>query len=133
MKARIIFNTLFVIFLLFFISCDPARILVIKAAKKNNASVMIYGNGSIIPQQNANEKILIQIPSKDNEYETTYFYGLGAWGDSTSILHLTNNIDSIIIVNNTNKKILKNKQEIHSFLLKSRHGFAKSILSIEAK
>ncbi len=118
------------------ISCDPARILVVKAADKPNVSVTIYSNKNILPYSNDSiDKIIIKIPETDTsiKHDTTFFYGLGGWGNDSLMPNFSQNIDSIIIVNSKEKVMLDNQTDINTYLLKNRHGFAKRILTIEAK
>lgn len=119
------------------ISCDPVRMLVVKAADKPNVSVTIYSNKNILSFSNdsIDNKIIIQIPETDSSIkrDTTLFYGLGGWGNDSLMYNFSQNIDSIIIVNSSETVILNNQNEINAYLLENRHGFAKSILTIEAK
>jgi hypothetical protein len=118
-------------------SCDPARVLIIKASGKPNVSVTVYGNKNLLPRtyNSDNEKITIKIPSDDTstKRDTFFYYGLGGWGNSDLMPEFSKHIDSIIIVNRYGKLILDNQSEINGYLLKQRHGFSKRILTIEAK
>ncbi len=124
--ATIIFN-----------SCDPARIMQVRTIDKPNYSVTIYANNNILPFQKdkPNEKIVLQFPSNNlpTKRDTTFYYGLGGWHDKTRMPEFAKNFDSIIIIRNGQKQSLTDQVEITKFLLKQRHGFAKRILTIEAK
>lgn len=121
----------------FFYSCDPARIMQIRTVDRPNYSVTIYANNNILPFQKdkQNEKIILQFPSNNlpPKKDTTFFYGLGGWHDKTRMPEFAKNFDSIIIIRNGQKQSLTDQVEITKYLLKQRHGFAKRILTIEAK
>ena len=125
--------TLFTFTILFLTSCDPAKLLVIKADGKNNSSVTVYTNKKIIPfgDKDDESKMIIQVPFNDTTNKT-FNYGLGTWPND-AIVALTANIDSIIIRNSTDKFVLLNKSDIQGYLKKHRSGYAGSILTIEAK
>ena len=122
-------------------SCDPARILVVKASKKPGVSVAIYANENILPrsypysEDSIPEKIVVRIPTTDSipRRKTVFGYGLGTWGDSALMPGFSKDIDSIIIINIENKLTLNHQAEINDYLLEHRHGFAKRILTIKAK
>ena len=118
-------------------SCDPARILQIRTSNKPNYSVAIYANRNILPFENdrQNEKFILKIPTNDAipKTDTTFHYGIGGWPDKDKMREFSKNIDSIIIIRNGVKLSLKNQNDITEYLLKQRHGFGKSILTIEAK
>lgn len=122
-------------------SCDPARIMVVKTSEKSNYSVTVYANEKIFPrsypyhQDSIEKKIIIHVPTTDTipQREKIFFYGLGGWSDSYLMPDFSKNIDSIIIVNGKGKMTLNSQSSINDFLLKHRHGFAKRILTIEAK
>lgn len=118
-------------------SCDPARILIVKAGENPNVSVSVYANKNILPhpQGNLNQKIVIQVPAtpSSTKRDTTILYGLGGWGDDSLMPEYAKNIDSIVLVNSNGTVVLNDQTEINAYLLKSRHGFAKRILTIEAK
>lgn len=114
-----------------FQSCDPGRILQIKTVNKPNYSVTIYANGNILPasKERQNEKLVLHFPTK---MDTAFYYGIGTWHDD-KMPEFAKNFDSIIIIRNGVKQNLTSQEDIVKFLLKQRHGFAKSILTIEAK
>jgi hypothetical protein len=122
-------------------SCDPARILVVRTADKPNHSVTIYANENILPgsylyrQDSIAKKVIINVPTIDTivQREKMLFYGLGSWGDDSLMPNFSKNIDSIVIVNSNGRLKLDKQTEINEYLLKHRHGFAKRILTIEAK
>jgi hypothetical protein len=118
-------------------SCDPARIMQIRTVDKPNYSVTIYANNNILPFQNdkQNEKLVLQFPSSNlpTKTDTTFYYGLGGWHDKKSMPEFAKNFDSIIIIRNGQKQSLTDQGEITKYLLKQRHGFAKRILTIEAR
>ena len=134
-----IFITLLGLFLLQ--SCDPARILVVKTSDKINYSVTVYANENILPrsypyhQDSIAKKIVIHVPTADTipQREKMFLYGIGGWSDSYLMTGFSKNIDSIMIVNSKGKLTLNSQSSINGFLLKHRHGFAKHILTIEAK
>ncbi len=117
-------------------SCDPARILVVKAAKNPDVSVTVYGNNKILPgpHEKENEKIVIKIPTTGTRVtrDTVFYYGLGGWPKGKFMTEFAKNIDSIIIINSNGKIVLDNLSDITNYLSKHRHGFAKRILTIEA-
>jgi len=127
------------LFLLF--SCDPARVLVVKVADKENYSVTIYSNENILPDSysyqddSVAKKIIIQVPTADTipEYTKMFFYGFGGWSDSSLMPDFTKNIDSIIIVNGKGIVTLNTQYSINEYLIKNRSGFAKRRITIEAK
>lgn len=118
-------------------SCDPARILVIKASNKPNTSVAFYANTNILPYANdsVSEKIIIKIPevATSTYSDTTFCYGLGGWGDESVISSFSQSIDSIVVINNSKIVVIDNQADINSYLLKNRRGYAKRKLVIEAK
>ena len=125
--------SLFIFAVLILVSCDPAKIVVIKASNKNNTSVMIFGNGRMLPFANRadSNKIVIQVPLNDTT-KRTLKYGLGDWYEG-AITDLAKNIDSIIISNAQGRSVLNNRTDIETYLKKHRGGYAKNILRIEAK
>ncbi|MBL0358411.1 MAG: hypothetical protein IPP72_16815 [Chitinophagaceae bacterium] len=122
--------------ILFLVSCDPAKILVIKAANKENVSVVVFTSTKIIPQSNSDSstKLTIQVPPIDvsNTYQKSFDYGIGNWPDK-EILDLVANIDSIVINNSFDTMRLTNKEQMGKYLKKHRSGYAGSVLTIEAK
>jgi hypothetical protein len=122
-------------------SCDPARVLIVKVADKENYSVTIYANENILPrsypyhQDSVAKKIIIHVPTTDtiSESEKMFLYGLGGWSDSYLMPDFSQNIDSIIIVNGKGTITLNTLTSINEYLLKNRSGFAKRKLTIEAK
>ena len=118
---------------LFLASCDPAKLLIIKADDKSNTSVAVYTNKKVIPFGNNGDssKFVIQVPYNDTTGKT-FNYGIGNWPDD-AINKLTTNIDSIVINNTSNKVVLISKTDIVSYLKQHRSGYAGSILTIEAK
>lgn len=116
-------------------SCDPARILVLKASKNPDVSVTVYGNNKILPgpHEKENEKIVIKIPATGTSAtrDTVFYYGFGGWPKSKFMTEFSKNIDSIIIINSNSKIVLDNLPDITNYLSKHRHGFAKRILTIE--
>lgn len=125
---------IFLIITMAFTSCDPMRILVIKS--KQNTSVTIYANQAMTNQTTvSNQKTIIRIPSLESpsKTDTTFYFALGGWGNSDLIKNLSKKIDSIIIIDNHEKILLKNQSEINAYLMKRRGGYAKRKLIIEAK
>ena len=125
--------TLLILTTIFFVSCDPAKLLVIRAENKNTSSVTVYTNNKIVPFGNKddNTKFTIQVPFNDTTSKS-FNYGIGNWSND-AIKDLSTNIDSIIITNSADKLVLVNKSEIENYLKKHRSGYAGSILTIEAK
>ena len=123
--------------ILFFYSCDPARIMQIRTVDKPNYSVTIYANNNILPFQNdkQTEKLVLQFPSNSlpTKRDTTFRYGIGGWHDKKRMPEFAKHFDSIIIIRNGQKQSLTDQEEITKYLLNQRHGFGKSILTIEAK
>lgn len=120
-----------------FYSCDPARIMQIRTVDKPNYSVTIYANNNILPFQKdkLDEKLILQFPSDNlqTKRDTTFYYGFGGWHDKRRMPEFAKNFDSIVIIRNGQKQSLTDQGEITKFLLEQRHGFAKRILTIEAK
>src|SRR5437764_4953445 len=83
-------------------SCDPIKVLVIKATDKENVSVTLYGNQKAISGDNKNKdnKIIIHVPYVDStiKYQQVFAYGIGAW-PKPDIEEFTANVDSIVINN----------------------------------
>ena len=123
----------FLIIALLLTSCDPAKLLLIKADTKNNTSVTVYTNNKILPFGNKQDstKMIIQVPFKDTTSKT-FNYGIGNWPND-AINELTKNIDSIIIRNRFDILVLINKPDIETYLKKHRGGYAGSVLTISAK
>lgn len=126
--------------LMLFQACDPARVLIIKAANKPNISVTVYANKNILPLQfpyhpdSAAQKITIQVPADTvPKREKLFLYGIGGWGNDQLLSDFSKNIDSIILITNKGKTALTTQASIHHYLLKHRSGFAKHVLTIEAK
>lgn len=129
--------TLCLLATLIFCSCDPARIMQIRAVDKPNYSVTVYANNNILPFQKdkQTEKLILQFPSNNSpiKRDTTFRYGIGGWHDKKNMPEFAKNFDSIIIIRNGQKQSLTKQEEITKYLLNQRHGFGKSILTIEAK
>jgi len=68
-KLIILLTSLFGVFL--YASCDPARVLIVKAVNQPNYSVTIYANENILPgfhpyhQDSVAKKIVISVPTID--------------------------------------------------------------------
>jgi len=120
---------------LFFSQCDPAITLIVKSAHKPNLSVTIYANGNILPGYlHPPEKLVLSIPTTEphRKYDTTFRYGLGGWSDD-HVSSFAQNVDSIVFMSSSGKKVLKNQSDIQEYLLKQRHGFGKSVITIKVK
>jgi hypothetical protein len=142
MRKQIFYRQLHLGFILliavsFLESCDPAQMLEIKTADKPNCSVTIYANRNILPYNDGkqNEKLILRIPTIGSKpvTDTTFSYGIGGWPDKNGMQKFSKNIDSIIIISNGIRLGLINQEAITEYLVKHRHGFGKSILTIEAK
>ncbi|WP_153799747.1 hypothetical protein [Foetidibacter luteolus] len=118
---------------LLLVSCDPAKLLVIKADSKSGSSVTVYTNNKIIPFGNKHDstKMIIQVPLNDTTNKI-FNFGIGNWPND-AIIDLAKNIDSIIFRGSTGKQALINKSELEVYLKKHRGGYAGSRLTIEAK
>jgi hypothetical protein len=114
-------------------SCDPAKVLVITAHNKSNASVTVYTNRQIIPSADKDDKtkLVIQVPFNGTTSKT-FNYGMGNW-PLNAISELATNIDSIVIRNTIDRVVFDNKAQIFNYLNKHRSGYAGSVLTIEAK
>lgn len=114
-------------------SCDPAKILVVKADKDKSASVIVYANNRIAPYTDRNDsaKLIIQVPQPDT-MRKTFHYGIGGWSNE-AIAEMANNIDSIVFLHPARKSTLTSKHEITQYLRNGRSGFGGRILTIEAK
>ena len=133
---KILLTTFLLLTIALLTSCDPAAIMVIRAANKPNVSVAVYGNKKMLPHPgNDSQKVVIRIPPLEgkSKQDTIIFYGFGGWVGDKWTPALVNNIDSIIINNSKGKMVLNNRADITNYLLKHRSGFAKRILKIEAK
>jgi hypothetical protein len=125
-----------IIFFGFLAACDPTRTLVIRTADKPNLSVTIFGNKNLLPDnKSATEKVVVKISSDANSErrDTAFRYGLGGWDKKYQIPGLVANIDSIIIKNSSGTLLLKNKEELTSYLLTQRSGQSGCVITIEAK
>lgn len=118
-------------------ACDPAKVLMISSSNKPNTSVSIYANKVLFPRYKANgpDKIKLVIPSPNTpeHRDTMFLYGIGTWYGDEYMANFAKDIDSIIIVNTKNTLVLNTQKDIITYLLKHRHGFAKSRLTIRAK
>lgn len=118
-------------------ACDPAKVLIISASNKPNTSVSIYANKALFHkyQSNGPDKIKLVIPSPNTpeHRDTMFLYGIGTWYGDEFMANFAKDIDSIIIVNTKNTLVLNTQKDIIAYLLKHRHGFAKSRLTIRAK
>ena len=113
-----------------FVSCDPTQTLILQ---KNDvkSSISIYGNQTIFPNNKENQMKYDRIIKIDSTFKLSqiYGYGLGNW-NKEEIVEISKRIDSIVIIKNGVKNILK-KEEINTFLLKSRKGLHNSKLILE--
>ena len=118
--------------LLFFTSCDPAKVLVIRA-KKNNTSIHVYANKKISPFSygDDNAKMIIHVTANDTT-KKEFYYGFGGWSRE-GVFRLASGIDSIIIINRFDTISLKITTDIENYLWKHTSGFARRLLKIEAK
>ena len=118
--------------LLFVTSCDPAKVLIIKA-KKKNTSVHVYANKKISPFSDGgdNAKMIIHVPANDST-KKSFYYGFGGWSKD-GVSRLASAIDSIIIINRFDTLSLKIIPDIEHYLWKHTSGYARSILKIKAK
>ena len=114
-------------------SCDPAKILIIKA-DSNNSSVTIFGNEQFLPfaSPQASRILKITVSSTDTlrDHKIEYNYGMGNWPNS-AISDLVKNIDSIQISTANSTYYLRSKPEIEEYLKKHRGGYAGSRLTIK--
>jgi len=115
-----------------FTSCDPAKVLIIKA-KKNNTSIHVYANKTISPFSDGddNVKMIIHVPANDTT-KKAFYYGLGGWSKD-GVSRLTSDIDSIIIINRFDTISLKITADIENYLWKHTSGVARHVLKIKAK
>ncbi len=122
----------FILFMsaILFVSCDPTQTLILQ---KNDvkSSISIYGNQTIFPNNKENQMKYDRIIKIDSTFKLSqiYGYGLGNW-NKEEIVEISKRIDSIVIIKNGVKNILK-KEEINTFLLKSRKGLHNSKLILE--
>lgn len=116
------------------ISCDPIQVLIIKTSPDKNESISIYTNDISDLRNKSNEKVVINVPYTDSilKHEKIFAYGIGGWSEYETNL-LTENIDSIIINNDTGKITLKEQDSIKNYLLDRRSGWAESVLTIGAE
>ena len=93
--------------LLFITSCDPAKVLIIKA-KKKNTSIHVYANKEISPFSDGddNAKMIIHVPANGTTMKA-FYYGFGGWSKD-GVSRLASDIDSIIIINRFDTLSLKN-------------------------
>ncbi len=131
-RVKRILITANVVFLLSLQSCDPARVLVVKAAGVQDSSVTIYANKNILPSASGNgdEKIILHIPAAK---DTIFYYGIGGWGEDDLMSGFAANFDSIILQGHGERQVLSNLESITDYLLNHRSGFASRILTIEAE
>ena len=125
-----------IFFLLVLVSCDPAKIIVLKTNKVPNSQISIYADATILPYSNPDSisKIILQVPYTDSttHREKVLNYGLGVWDDE-ELIHLSEIIDSIIIQNAESIDICNSQNEIHAYLIAHRGGFAGSRLLFETE
>lgn len=118
-------------------SCDPVRTLVVKVADAPNLSVAIYGNAALLPygDEEAAEKRVIRVASdvRGERRDTTFTYGLGGWNMEGVLPAFVTHIDSIILMNSTEKSVLKDKKEIMAYLKAHKTGYLGCMLTIEAE
>jgi hypothetical protein len=122
MEMRVSFNIgYFLLTVIFFTSCDPAKVLIIKAGK-TNTRVHVYANNKILPFSDGvnNAKMVIRVPSNDTT-EKAFYYGLGGWSKN-GVSRLASDIDSIIIVNRFDTISLKITADIENYLWKHTGG-----------
>ena len=111
--------------------CDPALHLTIKAAKRPNVSVSVYGNTR--PISDSSNTGVIHVPTNDQppKYKQTFYYGMGFWSkDAYSIF--SKRIDSIVIVNRSSTLRLKDSTEIVTYLRKRLSRLSNTV-TIKAK
>jgi len=118
-------------------SCDPARVLTIKATGKPTNSVTIYADKKMLPDRYSYEKekvaFKVTTNAEHNKRDSTLFFGFGGWSKDAIRSELTKYIDSIVIVNSTGKRILNTPTDINTYLIAHRYGFVNRIIKIEAK
>jgi uncharacterized protein YcfL len=127
-------SIILILTLLILVSCDPTKLLVIKANK--DSSVTLYTNQKILPYYygEPDKKAVLTVSYTDttkHDYRV-YFYGAGKWTYG-ELPTLCENIDSIAINGSKKKVVLKSKAEIFNYLRKHRSRFGKHVLTIEAK
>lgn len=126
---------LIIFLLILFSSCDPGMMLVVRASEKNNSSVTIYGNNKLLryKQEEKESKVIIKVPEKDSviTYKKEFLYGYGGW-DIVNVNYLSDNMDSIIIISSSGTLVLKDKAQMHQYLLKQTGGYGNHKLTIEA-
>jgi len=119
------------------VSCDVAKVLVLKSSSKKDSSVIVYAQKSIIPftSENVTEKIVIQTPTLDSLSQKKLIlsnYGFGGWADG-HVVEIAQTIDSIIIINDDKKVVLNNPIAVENYLLSNRKGIFNRILKIGPK
>ena len=97
-------------------SCDPGIYLIVKNPNKDNSTVTVYAKKSY--------------QKRFTQNKTTFYFGIGEW-DDTTIANISENIDSIIIKNNFDCEVLKEKIDIQNYLIKHRKRSTESVLKIK--
>jgi hypothetical protein len=123
------------LFVVSLVSCDPARILLVRCPSKPGSSVELYARKGILgswPQQDSLEKVTLQLPFSAAGKDTSFLYGVGTWTDER-IANFAAHTDSIVLTNSKGRQVYNSREAIIQYLRKNRTGAAKSLLTIEAE
>ena len=108
--------------------CDPMRYIELQKNKDPNKSVVIYGTERLNRQEAHNGKSVIAL--KPNEETTTVRYAFGKW-DDVALNETSQVIDSIVLFNNPEKKVLIAKEDIRRFLKQHRNAVYRNGIEIK--
>ena len=124
--------------LIFLSSCDPAQILILKSEPGTQADICLYGdeflslNSDQIQSDSLTSYYCLSMEEEEEKYEKTFLFGVGTWSNH-NIQELVELLDSIVIIQSTQKPITIRKNELEDFLKSNISGFPNNILTIEAK
>lgn len=116
---------------LLFVGCDTMSGLQIKARK--NASVKIYGKETLLRNDKyTTKKTIIQVPDSSGQSQIYLVLTRSDWNSET-VSKLMTEIDSIVFSNKQQTRVLKNRDELYSYLMDHRRGFDKGVIKIKAR
>ena len=116
---------------LFFISCDPAAVILIHVTSGPGNSFKAYvdKNFGWKYSEKKNEQTLISLSSDMPKRDTMLFFGIGTWPEER-VKELVMKTDSIVIVTPNEKKVYKEPCDILKFYMSRRKGMMEQRIEI---
>lgn len=133
-RIRLILLVAGTIYLL--ISCDPAKLIILK----NKTDKPAYLRWTIVGADSTDTKggqrfqtVTFDLGTSKKDREKRIVFGLGHWPTSEIERFVNEDIQSIEIESINEKRIMTDKKEIRDYLLERRHGIMRNFITINLK